>query len=330
MKNLKDSIYKNFMTKGIFDHNKIKKYIAFCIDNKNDDNNQYSEEHHILPKGIFKEYENLRKNNWNLAKLTYTNHIKAHILLIKSILTDTPFGKDIAFRYRYSLVRMTNRNFDELNELSPKDFELIELNRINYINELKENWHNIFDSDSINSRGKVKSENAKKTSRKFNLFHIKKGLIMENVQYKDIRSICKNLNNKENYTYKKPNSYDYIHLQGFYVEEVSSKSVPPYLKHNELRQIAYDINKDNKIKVYSLRNINGKPPLNIEKVTQKDIRQMTGNSKICQYTKEHYLGGSKCAATKLMNNNKEQWIGAYVIEELISIEEFYKIKKQEI
>lgn len=44
-----------------------------------------TELHHILPKSLFPEYSNLKKNSWNKIHLTYREHFIAHWLLYKSI-----------------------------------------------------------------------------------------------------------------------------------------------------------------------------------------------------------------------------------------------------
>jgi hypothetical protein len=40
--------------------------------------------HHILPKSVFPEYENLKKFPWNSTILEYSDHISAHVLLLKA------------------------------------------------------------------------------------------------------------------------------------------------------------------------------------------------------------------------------------------------------
>ena len=67
---------------------KLEKYEIKCIDSfnkylklvsKNDEESVYTEKHHICPKSMFPEYE---KCKWNIVKLSYENHIKAHELLL--------------------------------------------------------------------------------------------------------------------------------------------------------------------------------------------------------------------------------------------------------
>lgn len=42
------------------------------------------EKHHILPKSVFPEYENLKEFTWNSSRLTRNRHIEAHKLLFKA------------------------------------------------------------------------------------------------------------------------------------------------------------------------------------------------------------------------------------------------------
>lgn len=75
------------------DHNPhyLKRYIKFIFackefNNKNLDDSIYYEKHHIAPKAsdLFPEYENLRVHKWNKVKLTFRQHLIAHVLLWKA------------------------------------------------------------------------------------------------------------------------------------------------------------------------------------------------------------------------------------------------------
>jgi len=52
---------------------------------KNQDINEYTEKHHILPKSIFPEFSDLKDHKWNQVKLTYREHFLAHWLLTKCV-----------------------------------------------------------------------------------------------------------------------------------------------------------------------------------------------------------------------------------------------------
>jgi hypothetical protein len=59
----------------------LDKYISLLI-NYNSDNEEYKENHHILPKSTFPEFSN---EPWNIIKITYDDHKLVHLWLFKSI-----------------------------------------------------------------------------------------------------------------------------------------------------------------------------------------------------------------------------------------------------
>jgi competence protein ComGC len=59
----------------------LDKYISLLI-NYNCENDEYKENHHILPKSTFPEFSN---ESWNIIKITYDDHKLAHLWLFKSI-----------------------------------------------------------------------------------------------------------------------------------------------------------------------------------------------------------------------------------------------------
>ena len=73
----------------------LTKYYSFilsCVKKNNFvEGLPYTENHHICPKSddMFPEYGCLKSNPWNFAKLTYRQHIIAHILLYKTYNTES-------------------------------------------------------------------------------------------------------------------------------------------------------------------------------------------------------------------------------------------------
>ena len=65
------------------DSNALEEYINFISDYSNELEN-YNEIHHILPRCEFPEFVN---SEWNLIKMDYHDHIKAHELLFRSFNT---------------------------------------------------------------------------------------------------------------------------------------------------------------------------------------------------------------------------------------------------
>lgn len=77
-------------------HNKhyLKRYIKFinsCQTHNQKNFNEYTEKHHICPKSkdMFPEYKNLKQNPWNECKLTYRQHIIAHLILYRCFNTQS-------------------------------------------------------------------------------------------------------------------------------------------------------------------------------------------------------------------------------------------------
>ena len=60
----------------------LDKYISLLIEYKLNENSNYTEKHHILPRCTFPEYES---ECWNIVQLEYEDHKLAHQYLFKSI-----------------------------------------------------------------------------------------------------------------------------------------------------------------------------------------------------------------------------------------------------
>lgn len=62
-----------------YNEDRLNEYINFCIDNcSTEDETNYCELHHILPRSVFVDYI---KDVNNISKLIYSKHVNAHILL---------------------------------------------------------------------------------------------------------------------------------------------------------------------------------------------------------------------------------------------------------
>ncbi len=64
----------------------------------------YFEEHHILPRCMFPEYENLKVYTWNSVLLTPREHFICHYLLCKMVIRNSPAWHKLvrAFTFMYS------------------------------------------------------------------------------------------------------------------------------------------------------------------------------------------------------------------------------------
>lgn len=96
-------IYSFFHNSDIFKDNKYTKwYLELVAKIKSENRKRYKtsdtryvyyEEHHILPRCIFPEYEKLSQNKWNGILLTAREHFLFHWLLTKIMKTEVLFKK---------------------------------------------------------------------------------------------------------------------------------------------------------------------------------------------------------------------------------------------
>ena len=64
------------------DDNKLIEYLTFVVNySTTEEDIEYSEKHHILPRAIFKQYVN---DSWNIVDLAYPDHVFAHELLAQA------------------------------------------------------------------------------------------------------------------------------------------------------------------------------------------------------------------------------------------------------
>ncbi|MGL4523796.1 MAG: hypothetical protein ACRCWQ_14710 [Bacilli bacterium] len=64
------------------DINLLDEYLLLC---DNDEHDEYTENHHILPRCHWPEYENLNIHKWNSVNLAPENHVYAHWILAKCV-----------------------------------------------------------------------------------------------------------------------------------------------------------------------------------------------------------------------------------------------------
>jgi hypothetical protein len=94
---------------GHCDHAWLNKYMAF-IDGARTPW-RYHEQHHILPKSIWPEFESLDEHRWNCKSLSAADHLKAHYILFRALpkqwhfyraflgmTTDALAGSDLGMR----------------------------------------------------------------------------------------------------------------------------------------------------------------------------------------------------------------------------------------
>lgn len=122
---------KNFMKSKLlcvpsdyYNDKLIDEYIDFCILNHGA-NIKCGENHHILSRTIFPEYQNFKDHPWNLSRLSNYNHYIAHSILFKAINNST-FG--------YAWYAMNNKNFiDDRNKplelIGPELYDMLRISR---------------------------------------------------------------------------------------------------------------------------------------------------------------------------------------------------------
>ncbi len=92
---MKNNIYGIFVgaNLNIKDHNKLREYISFCIDNNQKSHTKFeTSHHHILPQAEklpFAKYSDLKEIMWNGTYLTHQNHYKAHFMLACAVADDS-------------------------------------------------------------------------------------------------------------------------------------------------------------------------------------------------------------------------------------------------
>lgn len=72
----------NKMLNKNYNRELVEDYVSFCINNSLEKHIPFkTENHHILPKSIFVEFEDLKAHKWNSALLSLEHHYEAHYKL---------------------------------------------------------------------------------------------------------------------------------------------------------------------------------------------------------------------------------------------------------
>jgi len=148
---------------------KLNEYVVFCLDNDIDKIKNKTELHHILPKSIFPEFENLNIHKWNGVNLTYESHYLAHCLLIEGI-------DNYNMNSAWSIMNFCNPKLNKINNpeylIGPKRYALL---RENWIKSHIEHLTKEFIKDgNVTTLAK---ENGKKSSNTVKKEFIKDGKI---------------------------------------------------------------------------------------------------------------------------------------------------------
>lgn len=112
------------------DETLIDEYLYFCETQsfKQEPLNEITENHHILPRSLFKEYESFSKNPWNKSILTPEDHYRAHEIAAEL------FGGNMW----WTLKMMIDVNEYLLKEQTPEVYGEIRRNAIEWLNQYYE------------------------------------------------------------------------------------------------------------------------------------------------------------------------------------------------
>lgn len=164
----------------------LNMYLNFLLDYKLifNDSDDYTENHHILPRSVFPEFIN---EEWNIIKLKYEDHKLAHLWLFKAINIRT-YQRPLNWMMSYY------KNKEELSNAAKKGWEKLKLDKIKYkkVQESRSNfmktisseeqrrranifWKNITDDEYIKYCNKIKNmwteEKRNKKSEEMNIFY---------------------------------------------------------------------------------------------------------------------------------------------------------------
>ena len=143
----------------------LDKYINFLINYKLDDNIDYVEKHHILPKCFFPEYKD---DEWNIIELSYEDHKIVHLWIFKAINNRT-YQRPLNWMMNYYKNKQEISNASKkgwINLKSNKDrYDTFCMKRSNYMKNLSSDeqsrrsnifWKNISDNEYLDFCNKIK------------------------------------------------------------------------------------------------------------------------------------------------------------------------------
>ncbi len=161
---------KTQLQEKLLQETKYSKWYLDIIENANSENRAklnklneeyiYYENHHILPKSLFKEYKNLKENKWNSVLLTAKEHFIVHLCIWKHYKS---------LKYTYGEIKMS-KSFLILSsdgKHTSKEYTYFKLN-FSHTKETKNKMQGRVHSEetrnkiSIGNKGKHCSEETKK------------------------------------------------------------------------------------------------------------------------------------------------------------------------
>lgn len=323
-----NNILEKFMviSEYIVDIELLKQYIEFCItNNKQNKIIGSTSDHHILPASKllpFKQWSNLKDHPWNKSILTYSDHYKAHYLLMKAINHISTY---IAFsgmhKKDFSLGRITEDDLipeDEFNliwkvrneKISEKRLEKIIVNGEEMTLAKYYVKNRTFSEDEIKRRS-IRWKINNPSSNKLTLEKIRN---TKSSSFIDGKNIDKISAEKAAETMRKLYISDDNNMTSIYKE--SGKKLSNYLLEIEENGNTRAKNKNKLIhfklrqkgKWYKLMNIFD--PNYQEILPAAEIRKISPGLEKCLI--DNYLGKSKYGKNYLEKMGKKSIIGLYV------------------
>lgn len=116
----------------VFDMNNPLTLEYFELCDKDTDELKYFEKHHILPKSIFPEYT---KSEWNLVRLTYQNHYKAHEILAQICISEQ---HSISMLHAWNII--AHKAYAKIDAIT---YSILRENRVNALTGKKQSQEHV-------------------------------------------------------------------------------------------------------------------------------------------------------------------------------------------
>jgi hypothetical protein len=175
----------------------LDKYINFLINYKLDDNIDYTEKHHILPKCFFPEYKD---DEWNIIELSYEDHKVVHLWIFKAINNRT-YQRPLNWMMNYYKNKQETSNASKkgwMNLKSNKDkYNTFCMKRSNYMKNLSSDeqsrrsnifWKNISDIEYLDFCNKIKDYWTEERKKEKSIQMLEYYSNLENIVKKSIES----------------------------------------------------------------------------------------------------------------------------------------------
>lgn len=175
----------------------LDKYINFLINYKLDDNIDYTEKHHILPKCFFPEYKD---DEWNIIELSYEDHKIVHLWIFKAINNRT-YQRPLNWMMNYYKNKQETSNASKkgwMNLKSNKDkYNTFCMKRSNYMKNLSSDeqgrrsnifWKNISDNEYLDFCNKIKDYWTEERKKEKSIQMLEYYSNLENIVKKSIES----------------------------------------------------------------------------------------------------------------------------------------------